>query len=221
MLKAIFPKKSFHRQTYRPRKTDRLQKTKTLSDRSFQVRLHRTMNIINARRTHSVQTIYANIRDKCIVFILVFVLFSAVPTAKDEDQTYMAIIIGVLMAVIILLAVAIFLIVSRHRQRKCFASPLVGKSALSTGGNGGCPGMSSGSSCGTGGSYKDAGTGSSVSHHGNSHPASSVNGGGHLHDMDRLIQLDTEPYQEPYHAHTPFYSYSTVVVGRNMDSGSE
>lgn len=140
-----------------------------------------------------------------------------VPTAKDEDQTYMAIIIGVLMAVIILLAVAIFLIVSRHRQRKCFASPLVGKSALATGN--GCPGMSSGSSCGTGGSYKEAGTGSSVSHHGNSHPASSVNG--HLHDMDRLIQLDAEPYQEPYHAHTPFYSYSTVVVGRNMDSGSE
>lgn len=130
----------------------------------------------------------------------------------------MAIIIGVLMAVIILLAVAIFLIVSRHRQRKCFASPLVGKSALATG-NGGCPGMSSGSSCGTGGSYKEAGTGSSVSHHGNSHPANSVNG--HLHDMDRLIQLDAEPYQEPYHAHTPFYSYSTVVVGRNMDSGSE
>lgn len=145
-------------------------------------------------------------------------MFFLVPTAKDEDQTYMAIIIGVLMAVIILLAVAIFLIVSRHRQRKCFASPLVGKSALATG-NGGCPGMSSGSSCGTGGSYKEAGTGSSVSHHGNSHPTSSVNG--HLHDMDRLIQLDAEPYQEPYHAHTPFYSYSTVVVDRNMDSGSK
>lgn len=125
------------------------------------------------------------------------------------------------MAVIILLAVAIFLIVSRHRQRKCFASPLVGKSPLAAGN--GCPGMSSGSSCGTGGSYKEAGTGSSVSHHGgngNGHPPGSMNGG-HLHDMDRLIQLDSEPYQEPYHAHTPFYSYSTVVVGRNIDSGSK
>lgn len=135
----------------------------------------------------------------------------------------MAIIIGVLMAVIILLAVAIFLIVSRHRQRKCFASPLVGKSALATGN--GCPGMSSGSSCGTGGSYKEAGTGSSVSQHhgggggGGGHQASSANG--HLHDMDRLIQLDAEPYQEPYHAHhAPFYSYSTVVVG-GRDTGSE
>lgn len=147
-----------------------------------------------------------------------FYTFSAVPTAKDEDQTYMAVIIGVLMAVIILLAVAIFLIVSRHRQRKCFASPLVGKSALAPGN--GCPGMSSGSSCGTGGSYKEAGTGSSVSqHHGNGggHPAGLAN----LHDMDRLIQLDAEPYQEPYHAHhTPFYSYSTVVVG-GRDTGSE
>jgi len=136
----------------------------------------------------------------------------------------MAIIIGVLMAVIILLAVAIFLIVSRHRQRKCFASPLVGKSALAAGN--GCPGMSSGSSCGTGGSYKEAGTGSSVSHHvgggGIGHAADSVNSGGaHLHDMDRLIQLDNEPYQEPYHANTPFYSYSTVVVGRSVNSGSE
>lgn len=150
------------------------------------------------------------------------------PTAKDEDQTYMAIIIGVLTAVIILLAVAIFLIVSRHRRRKCFASSLVGKSALAAG-NGGCPGMSSGSSCGTGGSYKEAGTGSSVSHHVNSnsnsnngHHAAGAANNGHLHDMDRLIQLDTEPYQEPYHPHrTPFYSYSTVVVGHNMDSGSE
>ncbi|VVC28570.1 Hypothetical protein CINCED_3A015179 [Cinara cedri] len=139
----------------------------------------------------------------------------SIPAAKDEDQTYMAIIIGVLMAVIILLAVAIFLIVSRHRQRKCFASPLVGKSALAPGN--GCPGLSSGSSCGTGGSYKEAGTGSSASqHHGN--------GGGHqvanLHDMDRLIQLDAEPYQEPYHAHhAPFYSYSTVVVG-GRDTGN-
>lgn len=47
-------------------------------------------------------------------------------TASQEDNTYMAVIIGVLMAVILLLAVAIFLIISRHRQRKCFGS----KSAL-------------------------------------------------------------------------------------------
>ncbi|KYM94354.1 Discoidin domain-containing receptor 2, partial [Cyphomyrmex costatus] len=50
-----------------------------------------------------------------------------VSTAKHDDPTYMAIVIGVLTAVILSLAVAIFLIVSRHRQRKCFASPMTGK----------------------------------------------------------------------------------------------
>ena len=56
-----------------------------------------------------------------------------VSTAKQDDPTYMAVIIGVLTAVILLLAVAIFLIVSRHRQRKNFASPLGAKSAIPTG----------------------------------------------------------------------------------------
>lgn len=50
-----------------------------------------------------------------------------VSTAKHDDPTYMAVVIGVLTAVILLLAVAIFLIVSRHRQRKCFASPMTGR----------------------------------------------------------------------------------------------
>lgn len=52
-----------------------------------------------------------------------------VSQAKHDDPTYMAVVIGVLTAVILLLAVAIFLIVSRHRQRKCFASPMNGKAA--------------------------------------------------------------------------------------------
>lgn len=52
-----------------------------------------------------------------------------VSQAKHDDPTYMAVVIGVLTAVILLLAVAIFLIVSRHRQRKCFASPVNGKAA--------------------------------------------------------------------------------------------
>jgi discoidin domain receptor family protein 2 len=50
-----------------------------------------------------------------------------VSQAKHDDPTYMAVVIGVLTAVILLLAVAIFLIVTRHRQRKCFASPVNGK----------------------------------------------------------------------------------------------
>lgn len=36
----------------------------------------------------------------------------------------MAIVVGVLTALVILLAVAVFLIIHRHRHRKCFASPL-------------------------------------------------------------------------------------------------
>ena len=56
-----------------------------------------------------------------------------VSTAKQDDPTYMAVIIGVLTAVILLLAVAIFLIVTRHRSRKNFASPLGTKSALPPG----------------------------------------------------------------------------------------
>ncbi|KAG8321112.1 DNA damage responsive protein [Homalodisca vitripennis] len=60
-------------------------------------------------------------------------------TAKPEENSLMAVTVGALLAVIILLAVAIFLIVSRHRQRKGFASPLAAKAAL--------PG--SDSSCGT------------------------------------------------------------------------
>ncbi|KAK0181074.1 hypothetical protein PV327_003391 [Microctonus hyperodae] len=48
-------------------------------------------------------------------------------TAQHDDPTYMAVVIGILTAVILLLAVAIFFIVSRHRQRKCFASPVAVK----------------------------------------------------------------------------------------------
>lgn len=47
-----------------------------------------------------------------------------ISTARQEDPLYMAIVVGVLTALVILLAVAVFLIIHRHRHRKCFASPL-------------------------------------------------------------------------------------------------
>lgn len=47
-----------------------------------------------------------------------------ITTAHQEDPLYIAIVVGVLTALVILLAVAIFLIIHRHRHRKCFASPL-------------------------------------------------------------------------------------------------
>lgn len=120
-----------------------------------------------------------------------------VPTAKQEDQTYMAVIIGVLMAVIILLAVAIFLIVSRHRQRKCFASPLAAKSALPGTASHQHQHLSSDSSCGT---AEKCGT------------AYSGQGGGL--DMALLMDVKLDDYQEPYQAlkYAPYYSYSTVVM---------
>lgn len=56
-----------------------------------------------------------------------------ISTAKQDDPTYMAVIIGVLTAVILLLAIAIFFIVSRHRQRKNFASSLDAKDSIPVG----------------------------------------------------------------------------------------
>ncbi|CAG9558828.1 unnamed protein product [Danaus chrysippus] len=47
-----------------------------------------------------------------------------ISTAHTEDPLYMAIVVGVLTALVILLAVAVFFIIHRHRHRKCFASPL-------------------------------------------------------------------------------------------------
>jgi hypothetical protein len=96
------------------------------------------------------------------------------------------------MAVIILLAVAIFLIISRHRQRKCFASPLAAKTGLPPGAH---P-LSSGSSCGT---AEKCGTGTSYKG-----PA----------DQALLMDVKLDDYQEPYQAlkYAPYYSYSTVVM---------
>lgn len=70
---------------------------------------------------------------------------SPVSTAHHEDQTYMAVIIVFLTSIIILLAIVMFFTISRHRQRKCFASPLSTKTVLA-------PhhmGTTSGSSCGS------------------------------------------------------------------------
>lgn len=112
----------------------------------------------------------------------------------------MAIIIGILMAVIILLAFAILLIITRHRQRKCFASPLTTKSALAENHQH----LSAESSCGTY-SGKD-GTSSSS---GLTHP---LQKGASSHIVNRLIKIDD--YQEPYQAlrYAPYYSYSSVVM---------
>ncbi|XP_073975567.1 discoidin domain-containing receptor 2-like isoform X2 [Rhodnius prolixus] len=124
---------------------------------------------------------------------------SEIPVAKQDDHTYMAVIIGILMAVSISLAVCMFVMISRHRQRKCFASPLAAKTALgSATGPGG--GLSSDSSCGTAEkAYSSKGT------------LPMAAGGA---DTALLMDIKGDEYQEPYQAlkYAPYYSYSTVVM---------
>ncbi|TGZ50938.1 Uncharacterized protein DBV15_11023, partial [Temnothorax longispinosus] len=138
-----------------------------------------------------------------------------VPVAKQDDPTYMAVIIGVLTVVILLLAVAIFLIVTRHRQRKNFASPLGAKSAIPTGNH---QHLSPESAYGT--TEKD--------------PSLMTYRVEELDDRyagtklttlprdlnDRLLgDVRLDEYQEPFHEnkyrespHAAYYGYSTVVV---------
>ncbi|KAL0115805.1 hypothetical protein PUN28_010981 [Cardiocondyla obscurior] len=143
-------------------------------------------------------------------------LQAEVPVAKQADEpTYMAVIIGVLTVVILLLAVAIFLIVTRHRQRKNFASPLGTKSAIPTGNH---QHLSPESAYGT--TEKD--------------PSLMTYRVEELDDRyagtklttlprdlnDRLLgDVRLDEYQEPFHEnkyrespHAAYYGYSTVVV---------
>ncbi|XP_070172199.1 discoidin domain-containing receptor 2-like isoform X1 [Polyergus mexicanus] len=124
-----------------------------------------------------------------------------VSTAKHDDPTYMAVVIGVLTAVILSLAVSIFLIVSRHRQRKCFASPMTGKAPSHLG-----------STCATvekGAALMAYTLEDDERYAGGSLPTLPRDLGNRLLD---IVKLDD--YQEPYQAlkYAPYYSYSTVVM---------
>jgi discoidin domain receptor family member 2 len=131
----------------------------------------------------------------------------------------MAVIIGVLMAVIILLGIAIFFIVIRHRHRKCFASPLTSKAAI--------PGASQhiplGSTCAI--SEKNN---TVISYHINDlddyNQDSRCGNSSNMSTLpvplikkvknDYLIDEKMDDYQEPYQAlrYAPYYSYSSVVM---------
>ena len=138
-----------------------------------------------------------------------------VSTAKQDDPTYMAVIIGVLMAVILLLAVAMFFIIAHHRQRKNFASPLGTKSSLPNGA------LGTDSSYGT--SEKDPTLmGYRVE------DLDERYAGAKLTTLprelnDRLLgDVRLDDYQEPFHDsasgkyrephHAAYYGYSTVVI---------
>lgn len=137
-----------------------------------------------------------------------------VSTAKQDDPTYMAVIIGVLTAVILLLAVAIFLIVSRHRQRKNFASPLGAKGAIPSGNH---QHLSPESAYGT--TEKDP---SLMTYR--VEELDDRYAGAKLTTLprdlnDRLLgDVRLDEYQEPFHdkyrepPHAAYYGYSTVVI---------
>lgn len=101
----------------------------------------------------------------------------------------MAIVVGVLTALVILLGVAIFLIVHRHRHRKCFASPLA-QSVVSEK----RPGSDNYSRCGT-------------SSHVSTLPVNKLNN-------ETGLDIKSDEYQEPYQAlkYAPYFSYSTVLL---------
>ncbi|XP_014203585.1 discoidin domain-containing receptor tyrosine kinase B-like [Copidosoma floridanum] len=142
-----------------------------------------------------------------------------VSTAKQDDATYMAVIIGVLTAVILLLAVAMFLIVSHHRQRKNFASSLGAKSAIPAGAH---QHLANESAYGT--SEKDP---SLMTYR--VEDLDDRYAAGKLTTLprelnDRLLgDVRLDDYQEPFHehapsnnyrepVHAPYYGYSTVVI---------
>ncbi|CAG5039229.1 unnamed protein product [Parnassius apollo] len=108
-----------------------------------------------------------------------------ISTAHQEDPLYMAIVVGVLTSLIILLAVAVFLIVHRHRHRKCFASPLA-KSTISQKRT-------------VADNYNPCGT--------SLPPENKM-------IIDCALDVKSDEYQEPYQALkcAPYFSYSTVLL---------
>ena len=140
-----------------------------------------------------------------------------VSQAKQDDPTYMAVIIGVLTAVILLLAVVIFLIVTRHRHRKNFASPLAGKPALPAGPH-------QHLSCGE--AYAAGEKDPSLMGYRLQEDLEERYAGAKLASLprelnDRLLgEVRLDDYQEPFHEagkyreqpHAAYYGYSTVVI---------
>lgn len=107
-----------------------------------------------------------------------------ISTAHQEDPLYVAIVVGVLTALVILLAVAIFLIVHRHRHRKCFASPIAASTVSQK------RTMDNYSGCGT-----------------SMLPDNKM-------IIDCGLDVKSDEYQEPYQALkcSPYFSYSTVLL---------
>ncbi|XP_046997126.1 discoidin domain-containing receptor tyrosine kinase B-like [Schistocerca americana] len=138
-----------------------------------------------------------------------------VSTATEEEHTYLAVIIGVLMALVLLLAAAISLIVSRHRQRKCFASPLAAKVALAPTLAGAAPATGTSSAASAAGTAKSGASFAAKEVGGAAAGAGAAPAGcGRSWEGTLDPLLVASDYQEPYHAlkYAPYYSYSSVLV---------
>ncbi|KAL0902040.1 hypothetical protein ABMA27_000007 [Loxostege sticticalis] len=109
-----------------------------------------------------------------------------ISTARQEDPLYMAIVVGVLTALVILLAVAVFLVVHRHRHRKCFASPL-GKTTAS--------------------GVVGTGTRTADGYSACAPPDAKMM-------LECALDLKADEYQEPYQPLkcAPYFSYSAVLL---------
>lgn len=160
-----------------------------------------------------------------------------ISAVEKEDTTYVAVIIGVLMAVVIILLVAVFLVYSRSRHHKGFLGALISKTSSSAHhhhhqyqGHHLSSLKKAPSFAGSYGVVKDfehksylvatAGATGTVGKttllsNGGSHGGSGVSlplapsGGanGASGDMAHLLDSKCNYYHEPF----PFYSYSTVV----------
>ena len=139
--------------------------------------------------------------------------------AAQESQAYLAVIIGVLVAVSLLLAAAIFFMILRHRQRKSLGSPLPDKAGWAnvTPVNP-SPRLTdplhhrahNGASNGSRTLYSKSGTLPYCD------PRTDVAASQFLlpQQQQHLQHVIKTEYQEPYHAlqFSPYYSYSTLLL---------
>ncbi|XP_034232582.1 discoidin domain-containing receptor 2-like [Thrips palmi] len=148
-----------------------------------------------------------------------------ISAVEKEDTTYVAVIIGILMAVVIILLVAVFLVYTRSRHRKGFLGALISKTSSSAHHHQGhhlsslkkAPSFAGSygvvkdfehksylvATAGAGGQKSTLLTnGGTLGGSGVSLPQSGANG-----DMTHLLDSKCNYYHEPF----PFYSYSTVV----------
>lgn len=154
---------------------------------------------------------------------------------QSESRAYLAVVIGVLVAVSVLLAAVIFFMVMRHRQRKSVGSPLPDKTGwANVGAVSASPrlgdalhrehlGELTGVGGGVGGGSGGAGSRNLYSKNGTLLPYCDPRCAGDAAtqfllpppQQSQCLQhvIKTE-YQEPYHAlqFSPYYSYSTLLL---------